>query len=98
MIPDGYYPDFDPGLDPEMSDSEDEHNGNRPVNGLDHDPEYVAWDVPPDLDPVDEPLLTDEEMRRLLLMRLGDLAEDEWLDMCRSFSLDLIEFTYPSLR
>ena len=32
-----------------------------------------------------EPELTSEEVRQLLEAELGDLVEDEWIDMCKSF-------------
>ncbi|KAG9118892.1 hypothetical protein FRC07_006354, partial [Ceratobasidium sp. 392] len=63
---------------PSESDSDkDEDESNRP----NRNPNNVEHKAPPNLDALDEPQLTDTEMRRILNLRLGDLAQDEWLYM-----------------
>jgi hypothetical protein len=58
---------------------------NDPIDGPDHDPEYIERAQPPGLNPIDEPDLTDDEIRRLLEADLGDLADEEWADVCKFF-------------
>ncbi|KAG8731956.1 hypothetical protein FRC12_019497 [Ceratobasidium sp. 428] len=67
-----------PPSDSDSSEGEDEDGE------LERDPEYLEHDLPPGLDPIDEPGLTDEEIRRRLNLHLGDLADDEWADMSPS--------------
>jgi hypothetical protein len=64
-----------------MSDVSDIHD--IPVGDPDRDPNFIEQDVPPRLDPNNEPLMTDEEMMRLLQMEYGDLDDEEWIDMCK---------------
>ncbi|KAG8727454.1 hypothetical protein FRC12_022483 [Ceratobasidium sp. 428] len=64
-----------PPSDSDSSEGEDEDGE------LERDPEYLEHDLPPGLDPIDKPGLTDEEIRRRLNLHLGDLADDEWADM-----------------
>ncbi|CAE6417428.1 unnamed protein product, partial [Rhizoctonia solani] len=72
------WPDLDEILDTGGSD-EDEP---APVDGPDRDPVFVEQHQAPTFDPIDEPLLTDEEMLEILEMELGDLEDtDEWVDM-----------------
>ncbi|CAE6488550.1 unnamed protein product [Rhizoctonia solani] len=72
------WPDLDELAEPESED-EDEP---LPLDEPDRDPAFVERDHPPAFDPVDEPLLTDEEMLEILEMELGDLEDtDEWVDM-----------------
>jgi hypothetical protein len=37
------------------------------------------------MDPIDKPLMTDEEIQELLERELGDLDDDEWINMCKFF-------------
>ncbi|KAB5588211.1 Transposase family Tnp2 protein [Ceratobasidium theobromae] len=69
----------DPKWDP--PESEESDIGDEPIDSADHDPEYVERTVPLGCDPTDEPELTDEQMRQLLEVELGDLADTEWIDM-----------------
>lgn len=69
------------GDDPADSDTSD--IGDEPIDELEGDPEYIERTTPPRLDPLDEPLLTDGKMRHLLENELGDLANLEWVDMCK---------------
>jgi hypothetical protein len=71
------------GSDGDVPDNESIHSGER-------DPEYVERDRMLGLEPEDEPELGDDELRALLEAQLGDLADDEWIDMCMSFSLVVI--------
>ncbi|KAG9074109.1 hypothetical protein FRC06_010925 [Ceratobasidium sp. 370] len=75
----------EPDLDPH-----DHEDGLE--DGLGDDPEPVEMDVQPDLDPLVEPRLTDEEARRVLNLHLGDLAEEEWFDMCKYKDLEHCPF------
>ncbi|KAG9096131.1 hypothetical protein FS749_009070 [Ceratobasidium sp. UAMH 11750] len=52
-----------------------------PINDPDRDPDYVERDMPPALDPIDEPRLGDVQMREVLQVELGDLADELWIDM-----------------
>ncbi|KAG8741783.1 hypothetical protein FRC10_002418 [Ceratobasidium sp. 414] len=69
----------DPEADPEAED--ELLDDDEPVVGPDRDPEYVEHDIPPGLDPIDEPRLADDVMRDILQRHLGDLAVQQWVDM-----------------
>lgn len=60
--------------------------GDEPIDSLDRDPEYIERPetTSPSFDPNDEPELTEAELRQLLEISLGDLANDEWIDMRKS--------------
>jgi hypothetical protein len=45
---------------------------------------------------MDEPDLTDDEVRRLLEADLGDLVDEEWSDICR-FTLIIAKWLYVYL-
>lgn len=62
--------------------------------GSNRDPEYVERDVPLGLNPEDEPALNEEQLRALLEAELGDLADEEWIDMCK-FQFNLL--FYPDI-
>jgi hypothetical protein len=84
----------DPDLNPDIDDDDDDelaHNLNEPLNDPDRDPEYIERAQSPILDPIDVPLLTNDEIRRLLEEEFGDLADDEWVDV-RKFS-HLVQFS-----
>ncbi|KAB5587798.1 Transposase family Tnp2 protein [Ceratobasidium theobromae] len=81
----------DPDLNLDASDDELDNNSGEPVDGPNCDPEYSEHVQPPTFDPVDEPELTDEEIRRLLRVQLGDLAEEEWPDLSQ---VGFIEYAY----
>jgi hypothetical protein len=65
----------------ETSDAEDEPIGELPLDGPDRDPEYTERTTPPGLDPNDESEFTDNELFALLQMHLGDIADEEWMDI-----------------
>ncbi|CUA77659.1 hypothetical protein RSOLAG22IIIB_12749 [Rhizoctonia solani] len=72
------WPDLEYSSEPESEDEDEE----APLDALDCDPTFVEQDRPPALDPINEPLLSDEEMIEILEMELGDLEEtDEWTNM-----------------
>lgn len=73
----------------EPADSDDEDAGG-PSDGPDCDPEYFEHIIPPCLDPVDEPQFTDADIYQLLYSSLGDLAEEEWVDMCEFLPIDCL--------
>ncbi|EUC56281.1 transposase family Tnp2 protein [Rhizoctonia solani AG-3 Rhs1AP] len=53
-----------------------------PVDDPNQDPAFDEEQQPAMFDPINEPLLTDEEMLEILEMELGDLEDtDEWHDM-----------------
>lgn len=58
---------------------------DEPVDGPDRDPEYIERNEPLGLNPEDEPAINDDDLRALLEAELGDLADEEWIDMCRDF-------------
>jgi hypothetical protein len=87
-----HWPDPDPDLDFNPA-PEDE---DEPINGPDRDPEYAERDEPLGFDPVDEPQFADQEVRRLLELNLGDLADELWLDMCKSSSLLSAVYLLPA--
>ncbi|KAG9079354.1 hypothetical protein FRC06_007782 [Ceratobasidium sp. 370] len=72
------WPDEPPEVEP--SDSGSESIGDEFV-GEDWDPKYVERMEPPGFDPNDEPEFNDNELLAVLEARLGDMAEEEWLDM-----------------
>jgi hypothetical protein len=72
------WPDLDINFD-SVSNSEDE-----PVDGPDHDPEYAEQDELPGLNPIDEPQFANQEVWQLLELNLGDMADELWLNMCKS--------------
>ncbi|EUC60378.1 hypothetical protein RSOL_338630, partial [Rhizoctonia solani AG-3 Rhs1AP] len=45
------------------------------------DPDFIEPTGSAPLDPSNEPLMTDEEVLRLLQMEYGDLDDEEWIDM-----------------
>ncbi|KEP46533.1 transposase family Tnp2 protein, partial [Rhizoctonia solani 123E] len=69
----------EPDLDLEYSDEEDD--GNPPIDGSEGDPEFVERQDPLRLDPDDEPEYGDEEMQDMLREVLGDIADEQWVDM-----------------
>lgn len=56
---------------------------NAPVDNADRDPEFVERLEPLGLDPDDEPAMDVEELWNILHQHLGDIADDEWIDMCK---------------
>ncbi|KAG9088488.1 hypothetical protein FRC06_002007, partial [Ceratobasidium sp. 370] len=71
------WPEMDPNFDLGPG-SEDE---DEPFDGPDRDPEYAERNEVPAFDPIDEPRFTREELRQLLYQNLGDLADEQWIDM-----------------
>ncbi|KAF8752833.1 Transposase family tnp2 [Rhizoctonia solani] len=72
--------DFDFDLLSETGASDEDES--MLATNLDCDPMFVEQDHPPTFDPINEPLLTDEEMLEILEMELGDLEDsNEWVDM-----------------
>ncbi|KAG8728633.1 hypothetical protein FRC10_004749 [Ceratobasidium sp. 414] len=71
----------EPGSDHESEGDFD----NEPIAGPDQDPPYVEQPAPAEgqLDANVELNLTDEEVRAALEMQLGDLADEEWMDICK---------------
>ncbi|KAG9093792.1 hypothetical protein FRC06_011374, partial [Ceratobasidium sp. 370] len=70
----------EPGSDHESEGDFD----NEPVYGPDQDPPYVEQPAQPvegQLNPHVELDLTDEQVRMALEVQLGDLADEEWMDM-----------------
>ncbi|KAG9086949.1 hypothetical protein FS749_003268, partial [Ceratobasidium sp. UAMH 11750] len=72
------WPDVEANFDlgPGSDEGEDE-----PIDGPDRDPEFEERDEAPAFIPIDEPRFTHEEVRRLLHDNLGDLADEQWIDM-----------------
>ncbi|CUA72704.1 Type III restriction-modification system EcoP15I enzyme mod [Rhizoctonia solani] len=70
------WPDIDTDASSVASDIED-----IPASAPDRDPEFIEQEGPPQLNPVDEPLIEDKEMRRLLELEYGDIEDDEWIDL-----------------
>ncbi|KAG8760112.1 hypothetical protein FRC12_009619 [Ceratobasidium sp. 428] len=70
----------DPPEESDGSDNEDENEGEGKG-----DPEYIEHDLPLELNPLDEPRLADEEIRRILVHELGDLADEEWAGISTLF-------------
>ncbi|KAG8735138.1 hypothetical protein FRC10_010953 [Ceratobasidium sp. 414] len=68
-------PEADPEAEDELSDDD------KPVVGPDCGPEYIEHDIPPGLDPIDEPRLADDTMCDILQRHLGNLAVQQWVDM-----------------
>jgi hypothetical protein len=54
-----------------------------PMDGLDQDPPYVEHDEPLRFHPDDEPELPNEAVRAWMDLNLGDLADKEWIDLCK---------------
>ncbi|KAF8597430.1 hypothetical protein BDV93DRAFT_513342 [Ceratobasidium sp. AG-I] len=73
----------DPNDSSATSDSDDNPNGNG-----DQDPPYIERDMPQRLDPDDKPALNDDVLFALLEAELGDLADEEWIDMCKYADMD----------
>ncbi|KAG8684518.1 hypothetical protein FRC08_013646 [Ceratobasidium sp. 394] len=76
------WPDVEanPGLLGDEDEDEDELEGDEPIDGPDRDPPYVEHNIPPGLDPIDEPRLADDDIREILQRHLGDLAAQQWAD------------------
>ncbi|KAG9076540.1 hypothetical protein FRC06_009452, partial [Ceratobasidium sp. 370] len=69
----------DPNDNPDPSETSDDDN--RSAAGEDRDPAYVEQADAPGFNPDDEPLMDDEQLAAFLQMHLGDLAEEEWIDL-----------------
>jgi hypothetical protein len=59
--------------------------GDEPVGDADRDPGFNEQDGPLGLDPDGEPEMDDEELWAYLREHLGDLADEEWVDMCKLY-------------
>ncbi|KAG8730383.1 hypothetical protein FRC10_002754 [Ceratobasidium sp. 414] len=70
-----------PEPDLDIYDNEDGLADELPADDPNRDPEFMEEEFQPRLDPILEPRLTAEEMCQILDLHLGDLAEDEWMDM-----------------
>ncbi|KAG9074274.1 hypothetical protein FS749_014183 [Ceratobasidium sp. UAMH 11750] len=66
--------------DEDRDEDGDELEGDEPIDGPDRDPPYVEHNIPPGLDPIDEPRLADDDIREILQRHLGDLAAQQWAD------------------
>jgi hypothetical protein len=71
-----------PDPDDDFDDSDNEYINRPPTPGEDQDPPYVEPDLEQGLNPEDEPALDENELWDFLQGQLGDLANDEWMDMC----------------
>ncbi|KAG9078309.1 hypothetical protein FRC06_008433, partial [Ceratobasidium sp. 370] len=69
----------DPDYNSRPSEASD--NDSEPATREDQDPEYVERADVPGLDPNDEPLMDDEHLIGFLEMHLGNLAEEQWIDL-----------------
>lgn len=68
-----------PDPDDDFAESEDDE---ELANDMDGDPAFVERDPLFGPGPMDEPAMNNEELRQSLEMELGDLADEEWIDMC----------------
>lgn len=57
---------------------------NASVGSAERDPPFVERLDPLGLDPNDEPAMNEDKLWNILHQNLGDLADDEWIDMCKS--------------
>jgi hypothetical protein len=73
-------------LDFDESDPDDEPDEPNLADG-EQDPPFVERMAPLDLDALDEPGVGHEELAAFLEAHLIDMDEDEWVDLCKSFSL-----------
>ena len=53
------------------------------VNSKDQDPVFLEREEPLGLHPDDEPEFDEEDLWNMLQQQLGDLADDEWIDLCK---------------
>jgi hypothetical protein len=53
------------------------------IDGLDRDPPFVERQDPLRFHPDDEPELPNEALRAWMDLNLGDLADEEWIDLCK---------------
>jgi hypothetical protein len=74
-----------PDPDSSVSSNDNDIDIDNESTGSDRDPEFVERAEPLGLRPEDEPELDDDDMWALLEMHLGDLADEEWIDMCKCF-------------
>jgi hypothetical protein len=90
------WPDPD---DDDFNDSDNENHNRAPADGEDQDPPYVEPDPEQGINPEDEPELNEAELWDFLHARLGDLADDEWIDMCKSilYKVDFAKLTQNML-
>jgi hypothetical protein len=72
---------------PPGSDIDDEAVGDA-----DRDPEFIERDGPLGVDPNGEPDMDDQELWAYLREHLGDLAEEEWIDICKLYPTSLFYF------
>jgi hypothetical protein len=79
-----------PDPDDDFNNSDNENDNHPPANGEDQDPPYVEPDPERGLDPEDEPALNEDELWAFLHAELGDLADDEWIDMCKYILYNLL--------
>ncbi|KAF8603375.1 hypothetical protein BDV93DRAFT_523439 [Ceratobasidium sp. AG-I] len=63
------------------SESEASEGDAAPIDDEDGDPAYIEQDEPLRFNPDDEPELNDADLWAILEAELGDLADDEWIDM-----------------
>ncbi|KAG8776860.1 hypothetical protein FRC12_000651 [Ceratobasidium sp. 428] len=73
----------EPPEESDGSDDEGENEGEGEGEG-EGDPEYIEHNLPLELNPLDEPRLADDQICRILVHELGDLADEEWAGMCKS--------------
>ncbi|KAG8729050.1 hypothetical protein FRC10_004331, partial [Ceratobasidium sp. 414] len=74
--------------DPDGSSVGSDLGDAEPIDGAERDPEFVERVEPLGFHPDDEPEMDDEVVRAFLDLNLGDLAEDEWIDMYDRFISD----------
>ncbi|KAG9101427.1 hypothetical protein FRC06_003032 [Ceratobasidium sp. 370] len=70
----------DPDDDSETPEASDDNN--EPAAGEDRDPEYIERAEGLGFNPNDKPSMDDKQLGDFLEMHLGDLAEDEWINLC----------------
>ncbi|KAG8743020.1 hypothetical protein FRC10_000530 [Ceratobasidium sp. 414] len=83
-----------PDPDDDFAALDDGDNG-APIDNADQDPEYVERDAPLAFDPNDKPVLDNEEIWVFLEDHLGDLTDEEWIDM---YERDLSNKEHTSLQ
>jgi hypothetical protein len=70
--------------DPEVFSPPNSDIDAASIGSADRDPEFHEEDGPQGLDADAEPDMDDEELWAFLQQHLGDLAHDEWVDICKS--------------
>ncbi|KAG9093159.1 hypothetical protein FS749_014971, partial [Ceratobasidium sp. UAMH 11750] len=74
--------------DPDASSVGSAFSDDESIDDADRDPPFVERDEPLGFHPDDEPGIDDEIVREFFNLNLGDLAEDEWIDLYDRFISD----------